>query len=174
MQDISVDSRLFHFPDNWLVMKYDDTPYYQKHLKNSKGWKRGLKGIDLAAYDPSQRTLYLIESKDYRNHQRGKEISPEREFFDKVIDTFTGIVPTMLCSCSASNGESKLQRSVQDAKRLRLIYQFEQPAKHSKMFPRVFNLDEMQRKLRQELKCFDPHVLVIEAATQTKVSWTAD
>lgn len=174
MQDIAVDSRCFHFPDTWLVMKYDDTPFYQNHLKNKKGWKPGLKGVDLAAYNPFDRTLYLIESKDYRAHRRKKKTSPEREFFDKVINTFTGIVPTMLCSISALNGENELRSGIRNAEKLRLIYQFEQPAKHSKLFPRVFNPDEMQRKLRQELKCFDPHVLVIEAATQAKVSWTAD
>lgn len=172
--DISVDSRIFHFDDSWLVMKYDDTPYYQRHLKNKSGWKRGMKGVDLIAYNPADGTLYLIESKDYRKYRRKKEISPEQEFFDKVMDTFTGIIPTALCSTTFSAGEKQLQQGIQNAKNLRLIYQFEQPAKHSKLFPRVYDPDDIQRKLRQELKCFDPHTLVIEAANQNKVLWTVN
>ena len=172
MRDISVDSRVFHFPDGWRVMKYDDTPYYQNHLKNEKGWKRGMKGVDLIAYNPGDRTLYLIESKDYRVHGRENPTSPEREFFDKVMDTLTGLVPTALCSTTNAAGERDLQTGIKNAQKLRLIYQFEQPAKHSKLFPRVYDPADMQSKLKKELKCFDPHILVIEASTQHKVAWT--
>ena len=172
MVDIIVDSRTFHFPDDWRVMKYDNAPYYHNHLKNEHGWRRGLKAVDLIAYDPSGRILYLIESKDYRANPRKKNISPEKEFFNKVLDTLTGLVPTALCSTTETAGEDKLRYGLRRAKKLRLIYQFEQPEKHSKLFPRAYDPVDMQQKLQQELRCFDPHTLVIERQTQHKVRWT--
>ena len=172
MGDISVDTRVFHFPDGWRVMKYDDIPYYQNHLKNKKGWKRGMKAVDLVAYNPGDKMLYLIESKDYREHQREKRTPPAKEFFDKVMDTLTGLIPPALCSATNTAGESDLQAGIKGAQKLRLIYQFEQPTKHSKLHPRVFDPADIQLKLRSELRCFDPHTLVIEAATQSKVAWT--
>lgn len=174
MQDIPVDSRLFHFPDDWLVTKYDDMPYYQNHLKSGYGLRRGLKAVDLIAFHPADKTLFLIESKDYRRHSRTKSIPPAEEFVGKVTDTLTGLVPTMLCSPALTEDVKKVREGVRKSKKLRLIYQFEQPAKHSKLFPRAFDPSEIQLKLSQDLRCFDPHVLVIEAATQHKVAWTVN
>lgn len=171
MQNITVDSRTFCFDDSWLIMKYDETPFYKNHLKNEKGWKKSMKGVDLIAFDPTYKNLFLIESKDYRKHRRKKKISPEEEFFGKVIDTFTGILPTFLCSNGNTAGENILHQSVANAKKIRLVYQFEQPKKHSKLFPRVFDTADMQIKLRQELRIFDPHLLVIDSTTQSKVAW---
>ena len=83
MQNITVDSRTFCFDDSWLIMKYDETPFYKNHFKNEKGWKKSMKGVDLIAFDPTYKNLFLIESKDYRKHRRKKKISPEEEFFGK-------------------------------------------------------------------------------------------
>lgn len=174
MQDITVDSRVFHFQDGWLVVKYDDMPYYRKQLSCKRGYKRSLNAVDLIVFRPAGKTLYLIESKDYRRHRRTNRIPPAKEFVDKVTDTLTGLVPTMLCSSEITEEVEKIREGVRESEKLRLIYQFEQPAKHSKLFPRVFDPTEIQMKLRQELKCFDPRVLVIESATQNKVAWTVD
>ena len=174
MQDIPVDSRLFHFPDDWLVTKYDDMPYYQNHLKSGYGLRRGLKAVDLIAFHPADKTLFLIESKDYRRHSRTKSIPPAEEFVGKVTDTLTGLVPTMLCSPALTEDVKKVREGVRKSKRLRLIYQFEQPAKSSKLYKRAFDPADIQLKLRQALKCFDPHVLVIESKNQDKVAWTVN
>jgi len=174
MQDIPVDTRIFHFRDGWLVAKYDDMPYYRNNLSCKRGYKRSLNAVDLIVFHPADKTLYLIESKDYRKHPRTKKKTPAEEFVDKVTDTLTGLVPTMLCSSEITEEVVKIREGVWESEKLRLIYQFEQPAKHSKLFPRVFDPSEIQMKLRQDLRCFDPHVLVIEAATQNKVAWTVD
>ena len=174
MQDITVNSRVFHFQDGWIVTKYDDVPYYRKKLSSELEYKRGLKAVDLIAFRPADKTLFLIESKDYRIDPRQKEDPPAKEFVEKVIDTLTGLIPTMLCSPEITDDVEKVREGVRKSERLRLIYQFEQPATHSKLHPRAFDPADIQTKLRQELKCFDPHVLVIEAATQNKVAWTID
>ena len=174
MLEIIVDSRIFQFPDDWYVIKYDDTPYYKNHLKNKCGLRRGLKAVDLVAYDPNSRTLYLIESKDYRVHRREKPTPPDKEFSDKVIDTLTGLIPTALCGTTATAGEKELREGIQGARKLRLIYQFEQPRKHSKLFPRVYDPADLTDRLKKTLRCFDPHVLVVDAARQHMVRWRVE
>ena len=77
MQNITVDSRTFCFDDSWFIMKYDETPFYKNHLSNKQGWKKSMKGVDLIAFDPCAKVLFLIESKDYRVHQRKKKLSPQ-------------------------------------------------------------------------------------------------
>ena len=164
MQKIAVDSRTFCFDDSWLVMKYDETPFYKNHLRNSKGLKKSLKGVDLIAFDQRTRELFLIESKDYRVHKREKKTPLEEEFFKKVLDTLTGILPTCLCSVSRVNGEDVLNKSVTRAKKIRLVFQLE-----LSLTPDV--LANLQIKLRQELRIFDPHVLVINSNNQYRVAW---
>ena len=58
MSSITVDSRIFDFPDGWLVMKYDATPYYrekfQGRTKGTRGLKREMKAVDLIATNPAE------------------------------------------------------------------------------------------------------------------------
>lgn len=177
MKHIVVDSRIFEFPDSWLVVKYDDLPYYQEKLRcrasGSKGWKREMKGVDLIAMDMSAKepVMFLIESKDYRVYRRGKSMSPAEEFVQKVLDTLTGILPVILSNSSRTREEEALAMQVRKARHLRLVYQFEQPAKQSKLFPRAFDSADMQMEIRRELKAVDPHACVIEASLQHRVCW---
>lgn len=50
---------LFHFPDDWIVRKFDDTAAYQSLSGH------GLKGVDFIALSPDGK-LWLIEVKNYR------------------------------------------------------------------------------------------------------------
>lgn len=180
MFSIKVNSRTFEFPDEWLVMKYDDTPYYKKKFQGKTQGTSGLKptmtGVDLIATNPlgNECVMYLIESKDYRFHRRTKKKTPVAEFVEKVLDTLTGIIPTVLCSDSFINGENILREQLRVAQKLRLVYHFEQPANHSKLFPRAYDPADIQSKIRDELRIIDPLALVIDEKNQKKVPWNVE
>ena len=181
MKNIAVDSRSFEFDDDWLVMKYDDTTYYRKQFegkkKKSNGLKKEMDSVDLIAMNLRDKVLYLIESKDYRFHRRTKPISPVKEFIQKVLDTLTGILPTALCGNRDDRGkhndvgEEILFKQLHLVIGLKLVYQFEQPLKPSKFFPRVYDPADLQSKIRCELGMIDKHALVVDANTQYKVPW---
>lgn len=176
MPSIRVDSRIFVFEDDWLVMKYDDTPYYQHRFKGvCRGTRKGgMSAVDLIAMRQSghEHVLYLIESKDYRNSRREKALHPADEFTKKVLDTLSGVLPTVLCSETSEDGEDVLREQMKSATGLRLVFQFEQPQKPSKLFPRPFDPADIQAKIRGNLRAIDPHALVIDRSNQTKVNWT--
>ena len=79
------------FPDDWDVTKYDDWMFYRNRFIGVCG---GSKAVDYLAYDLSNRTLWLIELKDYRQFRRTKDdtISLWDEMAIKVRDTLAGIV----------------------------------------------------------------------------------
>lgn len=52
------------------------------------------------------------------------------------------------------------------------VLHLEQPAKASKLFPRVFDLADVQQKLRQLIKPLDPHPLVVDMDRLGSVAWT--
>ncbi len=78
---------LFHFPDDWVVRKYDGTVAYQSLSGH------GLKGVDFIALTPAGE-LWFIEVKNYRprfsNEQefRANRPSPDR-LADQVARKFT-------------------------------------------------------------------------------------
>jgi hypothetical protein len=52
-----------------------------------------------------------------------------------------------------------------------LILHLEQPAKHSKRFPRAINPANVRQKLRQLLKPIDAHPVVAESARMGTLEW---
>ncbi len=54
----------YTFPDDWYVTKYDDWAFYRKRFASSCGSN---KAVDFLAYNPVERTLWLIELKDYES-----------------------------------------------------------------------------------------------------------
>ena len=49
----------------------------------------------------------------------------------------------------------------------------EQPASHSKLFPRVYNRAAIQQKLKQLVKPIDAHPQVVELGNMLHVPWAA-
>jgi len=173
MQDIEVDSLTYHFGDDCIIVKYDELPFYKKHLQNFNG--KSLKAVDIVALIPENGsfTLYMIESKDYRNNRREKPMAPDEEYYLKVMDTFTGLVPCSLYDGNNSE-ERKLHEILQRAQKIKLICQFEQRQKPSKLFPRPFDLADLQTKARKKLKSIDPHLRFVDKTMSCSVPWTVD
>jgi len=130
MITMQVEGLSFHFPDSWTVTQYDAWPFYKNRFKDACG---GSKAIDLLALNPEDKTLWLIEVKDYRLHPREKVIELSDEIALKSRDTLAGLVAARF------NGEeperTHAQRSLQ-ARSLRIVFHLEQPPKPSKLFPR--------------------------------------
>jgi hypothetical protein len=125
----------------------------------------------LLAVSPS-RTAWLIEAKDYRFHQRTKASNLADEVRQKVLDTLAAILPAKI------NGnvpdETLVSTRVSEARELKVVLHLEQPAKHSKLFPRAIDPADVQMKLRQQLKPVDPHSRVVEMANLQGVPWAVN
>jgi hypothetical protein len=167
MPTLSVDGLDFEFEDTWTVGKFDDWTFYRKQF--SRMWN-GIKSIDLLAYDPHARTLWLIEVKDYRSHPRTKVISLADEVAHKVFDTFAALLPAAANATVAE--EKKLARESLASKRIRVVLHLEQPAKTSTLRPRAIDPANVRQELKRLLKPIDPHVLVAESRQLGSLAWT--
>jgi len=166
MTTLQVGNLSFQFPDGWEVSQYDEWPFYKNRFKDTCG---GNKAIDLLALDREDRTLWLIEVKDYRQYAREKEIELWDEIALKTRDTLAGLVAARFNGVNADRTQA--QRALR-AHRLRVVFHLEQPIKSSKLFPRAFDPANVQQKLRQLIRPIDPHALVIERNAMANVSWT--
>lgn len=166
MPDLPVGGLIFSFPINWMLGKYDDWAFYKNRF--SKMWN-GIKAVDLLAVDPRQ-TAWLIEVKDYRRHPRTKPSDLADEVARKVFDTLAAMLPAKLTS--ADQEERQVALAVANATELRVILHLEQPAKHSRLFPRAIDPADVQQGLRRLVKPIDAHPLVAEASRMGRLAWT--
>ncbi len=159
MQNHTVDQTLtFSFPDDWHISQYDEWAFYRNRFSKMH---EGIKGVDLLAVDPAS-TAWFIEVKDYRKQSRTKPLPLAEEIFGKVYDTLAAIVPA---KCNAENEEQSHAEKVAHCKKIRVVLHLEQPPVPSKLFPKKFDLSNVQQQLRIRLKPIDAHPYVIDSQT---------
>jgi hypothetical protein len=111
-----------------------------------------------------------IEVKDYRRHRRTKPIDLAAEVAHKIFDTLAAMLPARI------NGdvteETRIAKAMLRARRLRVVFHLEQPATHSKLFPRVVNPANVLMKLKQLIKPIDAHPQVVETNRMAALAWT--
>lgn len=167
MATFKVDELRFEFPNSWKVAKYDDWKFYRCQFGKMLS---GIKAIDLLAVDSTDSTLWLIEVKDYRNHQRTKSIDLASEVAQKAINSLAALLP------AKANGADDSERTMAEAslgcRRLRLVLHLEQPAKTSVLRPRAIDPAQVLQDLRKKVKAIDPHPLVVERARMGSLSWS--
>ncbi len=177
MPTLLVDGITFVFPGSWEASKYDEWSFYRNRWCNvykgrdsGTGQAIGIKAIDLIAVDPAG-PVWFVEVKDYRVHRRTKPSDLGEEVAQKVFDTLAALLPASVNGDVPS--EIALARRALGATRLRVVLHLEQPAKHSKLFPRAIEPANVVLKLKSLLKPIDAHPLVVECARMHGVAWHA-
>ncbi|MEZ4436002.1 MAG: hypothetical protein R3F65_26695 [bacterium] len=165
--NVDVDRLVFQFPDDWQISQYDKWQFYRKQFMTARD---GIKAIDLLALSP-EHILWLIEVKDYRQHQRTKVIDLTDEMVGKVVDTLAALLPAAVGAIN--DHERSFARRALACDRLRVVLHLEQPRKTSKLFPRAIDPMDIRQKLRRRLKPIDPHPIVVDRSSTRRLGWTA-
>lgn len=157
------------FPDSWEVTKYDDWAFYKKQFKDCC---KGNKGMDFLGFEATYKTLWLIELKDYRQFPRTKDdkISLWDEVAIKARDTLAGL---FAATVESGHTDHAFAQQSLTARKVCVVLHLEQPASHSKLFPRVYNRAAIQQKLKQLVKPIDAHPQVVELGNMLHVPWAA-
>lgn len=155
----------FRFPAGAMASKYDDWAFYREQFQDACG---GNKAVDFVYYE--QGVGWIIEVKDYRIHARTKAVDLAEEVAAKVRDTLAGL---MAASVNANDAdERQLARSMTHARKLRVVFHFEQPQVPSRLRPQPVDPDKLLLKLRQMLKAIDPHPLITSrVAVRRDLDW---
>ena len=148
------------FSKGWLAQKYDEWAFF-KGKQSFQGVVDETKAIDIVALDLNNQVLWLIEAKDYRLHRRQKQQRLDDEIAHKVRDTLGGLLAAAKNANVAA--EKAFAKQAIQASKLRVVLHLEQPKNQSKLFPRTFDPADLAQKLKQRLKCIDPHPKVMES-----------
>ena len=156
----------FTFATGAKADKYDDWSFYRNQFQ--QGCFTDNKAVDLLC--ELNRSAWLIEVKDYRAHARTKAVDLADEVAIKVRDTLAGLVAA---SVGANDPvERAFARRMVRAQRMRVVCHIEQPAKGSRLRPRVIEPDKLQLKLRTLLKAIDAHPIVMDrSSTAATLPW---
>jgi hypothetical protein len=155
------------FRDDWSVSKYDDWAFYRNQFQ---GCCMGNKGMEFLALEPQDRTLWLIELKDYRRNRRTKEMDIWDEVAIKARDTLAGLFAAKV---EAGHANQAFARQCVTVTKLRVVLHLEQPATHSKLFPRIYRRADVQQRLKQLVRPIDAHPCVVELGNMAAVPWSA-
>jgi hypothetical protein len=156
IQPVLIEGALtFTFPPQSTASKYDDWAHYRNQFQTTCG---GSKAVDMV-YTDGQMT-WIIEVKDFRQHQRVKQIDLSDEIALKVRDTLAGLVSAKFHANDPD--EKRCATAILRSKKIRVVCHIEQPAKHSRLFPRAIEPDNLALKLRTLIKAIDPHPAVVD------------
>lgn len=155
----------FEFPNDHLSSQYDEWSFYRKQFCK---YLKDKKAVDFLFVD--QDTLWLIEVKDYRQHQRIKSIDLADEIAQKACDSLTGLAAAQ---CNANDSEEKqLARKALSKRQIRVVLHLEQPKTDSRLFPQPINESNLRVKLKQRLKPIDAHPRILNKnTTQGQYVW---
>lgn len=157
MQTVGVDGLIFHFPATWLVTKLDDWPFYRKHFGSM--WD-GIKAVDLGViYD---KTLLLIEAKDYRHQQQPSSAELMQRVGEKV---FGSLACLMAAQHNASDRDhQKFAIKACRCEAVEVVFHLEQialPKRQLATFPRKRSRRTQQELLRQLIQPIDRRARVV-------------
>ena len=154
MTEIGVGELTFVFPENSEATKYDDWEFYSSRFQRIKD---GTKAVDIVCVVPSE--TWLIEVKDYREHERTKPSELSEEVAGKVRDTLSGL------AAASANAESEDEREI--AKRAirrrcwRVVLHLEQgQPTGSALWPRGIDPAKVLQKIRGRLNAVDRYAMV--------------
>lgn len=157
----------FTFQTVAQACKYDTWSYYRNQFQ--QGCSSGNKAVDLLCEANGE--SWLIEVKDYRHHPRTKPGGLADEVAIKVRDTLAGLVAA---SVGANDRvERDFAARMVRAKRFRVVCHLEQPAKTTRLRPRLIEPEDLFDKLRRLLKAIDRHPIVMDRSVKRQdLPWT--
>lgn len=138
----------YEFPVGWQALKWDDSNFHQKHFQSFGG---SSKAAEFVAFD--EKTLWLIECKDFRPNGRSKTV----DLCDEIAQKFRATLAGLVCARNAQETQMRqFARSALKKTDIRCVVHWEHPAKPHRLWPTEnMSRSDMRDKLRQRLKVAD-------------------
>jgi hypothetical protein len=148
-----VDGHCLAFPEDWQVLKYDDSGFHRNQFQSFAG---GSKAVDAVALSPNGE-CWLIEVKDYRRTRRSKPDTVFSEVAGKVRATLAGLATARIRANDTD--ERHFCEKAMRADALRIALHLDQPHHPSRLFKHVVDPRTALIQLRPEVRAVDPHAI---------------
>lgn len=164
MSDFTEGAIKYIFPDETNVIRLESSSYYRNHWQKfgTEHKDKGNKEVDFIYVTLEDKTLWLIEAKDYRQRGRQKDIPLDKEFALKCRDSLSCLAGMRLSSW-ATNEERQLAAKALKSTSIRCILHIES-SRPNKLFPQVFDASDIADAVRHSLRALDPQAKAGDAA----------
>ena len=160
MTNIMEGDLTFSFPDRCQASKYDDWSFYREQFQAVAG---GSKAVDILCVKGD--ASWLIEIKDYWQHNRTKPSDIADELAIKVRDTLAGLA-AVAKEVKNYPDQCELARKALANGKWRVVLHLEQPATVSRLRPSPIDPATVMQKLRtKKLKAIDAHPIICDRST---------
>ena len=173
MEPIVEGQLCFMFPEDWQVLKYDDSHFYRNHFQNFGHSK----AVDIIAFSKDEEEIWFIEVKDYSDGKRDKEIGLYDEVALKVKDSLAGLA--VLAHRKTLELEQNFAWQAIHKARQRIVFHLELPKNRRRedsksLFPATKAKIDGIDKLKQLVRPVDikPMICSVQAEKERpKVAW---
>lgn len=156
----------FAFGESCLAEKYDDWSFFRNQFQSTC---LGAKAVDIICV--ADGTTWLIEIKDYRQHQRTKPQELGDEVAIKVRDTLAGLVAAKMNA--NERAEQDFAKMALQSKAIKVVLHLEQPEKTSRLRPHAIDPATVKQSLKRQLRAIDSHPSVVDKNTlSANRDWT--
>ena len=162
----------FDFPNGWLIARPGESPYYSRHFQRFGSGGQGVKEADFVAWDPAEKTVWLMEVKDYRLHPRTKIHDLADEVVEKARDTLALLRAAQSQDRNQPDAIRDVAAESAPATSIRIVIHCALPARPSKLFPGIKDAANLQTKLRERVYAVDPRALVTGGPKAARVPWS--
>lgn len=167
MPNVDEGTFRYNFPQTWRAVKFDGLAFYRKHFQDFGG---GTKAVDIVAVEPGigqqGSILWLIEVKDYSEHDREKKLPIGLELAQKISGTLACLMAGRANAGHVVNTtineiwEAALQETT-----INFVFHYEQPNKQSRLFPQPIDPKNIKDILSKTIRAVDPHPLAGDSTT---------
>ncbi len=148
----------YTFPEHFISFRPEDSTFYSKHWQSfakPKGGE-GNAEIDFIAFDPRGKRLWLVETKDYRQHDRSKPSSIGEEFARKCRDTLSLLGALQVSIQVATDGDLEHRFRFSEMRDVTCVLHLEQRrGRHNEY--RIISSQTLKDTAKRSLRALDPH-----------------
>jgi len=162
------------FPEDWDAREWDTSnSFHSRHVKRTRN---NLRSVDIVAFDPISKELWLIEIKDYSHHKRTDPTPLQDTLAEKAIDTMGSVHVAARTGLTDAHPDVFAARSIVAlSERVHFVYIGMEPANPTKLWGTGINTIDLRIALRQRIRCIDAHPLVVDTAHWPReLQWTAE
>jgi len=167
MANIQTEGRItYTFPEHFIIFRPEDSTFYSKHwqsfAKPSDG--EGNAEIDFIAFDPMNNRLWLLETKDYRQHARTKPSGIGEEFARKCRDTLSLLGALQVSTQVATDRDLENRFLFPTMREVTCVLHLEQNRGRRGEYP-VMSPQTLKDTIKRSLRALDPHAKAGDAVS---------
>lgn len=155
----------YTFPDHFIIFRPEESTFYSKHWQSFAKPTDGVGNteVDFVAFDPRDERIWLVETKDYRQHDRSKPSGIGEEFARKCRDTLSLLGAMQVSLQVATDSDLKERYQFSSMRHVTCVLHIEQRRGRRDEYS-IMSPQTLKDTIKRSIRALDPHAKAGDAA----------